>query len=611
MANKLHRHLGFWDVFCFSTGAMISSGIFILPGLAYRQSGPLVFVSYLLAGLLACLGTLSIIELATAMPKAGGDYYYITRSLGPLAGTISSIMSWMALCLKSAFAIFGIAEILFLAFGFPLMVSSLITCVFFVLLNIYGIKESAKFELALVAGLLGILLFLIVGGITKISFDNFRPLLPNGINPILATSGFVFISFGGLINIASIAEEIKNPSKNIPKGMLSSVCVVSVLYTLILIVTVGILPGDALSNSLTPIADVGRSVFGDFGFYSLSIAALLAFITTANAGILSASRYPLALSHDRLFPTFIGKLTKKGKTPFVSITLTGLIIYLSLWLDLETLVKLGSIVILTLYILSNVAVILLHEGKVQNYKPTFKIPLYPWLNILSILLFVILLFDLGLVAVEISLGLIVVAVSIYIFYGRKRHKIEYALIHVVERIINKRLTSHGLENELKNVLLQRDEVKIDRIHTLFEDATILDLNGPITADTLFEILSETIADDVHLSQKEIIKLLSDREKEGSTAITHFVAIPHIIIPGSNRFKLLVVRCLKGVKFTENNESVKAIFVLFGTQDERSFHLKVLAAIAQIVQNQFEKPWLAAKTKENLRDYLLLSERRRH
>ena len=90
---NLKRNLGFFDVFCISSGAMISSGIFILPGMAYSQAGPLVFVSYFLAGMLALMGTLSIIELATAMPKAGGDYFFITRRLGPFAGTVSSFLS--------------------------------------------------------------------------------------------------------------------------------------------------------------------------------------------------------------------------------------------------------------------------------------------------------------------------------------------------------------------------------------------------------------------------------------------------------------------------------------------------------------------------------------
>ena len=105
------KGLGFVDVFCIASGAMISSGIFVLPGLAFSLIGPAMVISYLIAGLLALIGVLSVIELATAMPKAGGDYYFLTRSLGPLVGTVSGLLSWFALSLKTAFAIFGLAEV--------------------------------------------------------------------------------------------------------------------------------------------------------------------------------------------------------------------------------------------------------------------------------------------------------------------------------------------------------------------------------------------------------------------------------------------------------------------------------------------------------------------
>ena len=126
---KLKKQLSFIDIFSIATGAMISSGIFILPGLAFSYTGPSVFVSYFLAGVLAFIGTLSIAELATAMPKAGGDYYFVTRSLGPLIGTISGLLSWFSLSLKSAFAIFGIAEVIYLFTGIHITILSVIVCI--------------------------------------------------------------------------------------------------------------------------------------------------------------------------------------------------------------------------------------------------------------------------------------------------------------------------------------------------------------------------------------------------------------------------------------------------------------------------------------------------
>jgi amino acid transporter len=611
MQNELKRELKLLDIFCLASGAMISSGIFILPGLAYAQAGPLVFISYFLAGILAFMGTLSIIELATAMPKAGGDYFFITRSLGPLVGTASSFLSWAALCLKSAFAVFGIAEILYLTFGFPVILSAFFICLFFIILNIAGVKEAAKFEVVLVVALFAIMLFLILGGAGKVSEDNFTPLMPNGFNKVLVTSGFVFISFGGLLNIASISGEVKNPTKNIPRGMMLSILAVTFVYAAILLVVVGILPKEQLTGSLTPIADTGRILFGNKGYIIISIGALLAFITTANAGIISASRYPLALSEDRLLPSAISKLTKKRKSPIVAISITGLFIFICMFLDLDDLVKLGSVVILTLYILTNIAVIVLREGKLQNYQPAFKVPLYPWINIAGIIIFAFLIIDMGLVAVEISVSLLAVAFMVYFLYGRKRHKIEFALLHLIERVINKKITDNTLEDELKKVIISRDEITIDKFHKLVEESIILDIKDKIEFGAFLQKLADEVSSEIALSKKEIIQLFKEREKEGSTVITPFVAIPHIIIPGSNNFKLAVARSMQGIKFNPEDNSLKAIFVLFGTKDERTFHLQALSAIAQIVQNpRFEQMWLGAKDKNQLRDIILLSERRR-
>jgi len=611
MKSELKKSLGFLDIFCLASGAMISSGIFILPGLAYNQAGPLAFISYFLAGILALMGTLSVIELATAMPKAGGDYFFITRSLGPLVGTVSAFLSWTALCLKSAFAVFGIAEILNLTFGFPIIVSSFFICCFFVGLNIFGVKEAAKLEVILVLGLFAIMLLLIIGGAGKISANNFTPLFPHGFNKVLATSGFVFISFGGLLNIASISGEVKNPSKNIPRGMILSVLSVAVIYAAILIVTIGILPGGKLSESLTPIADVGRILFGEIGYFIISIGALLAFITTANAGIMSASRYPLALSEDNLLPGFISILTKRKKSPVVAIFLTGCFIFICLMLDLTTLVKLGSVVILTLYILTNIAVVILREGRVQNYRPSFKVPFYPWTNIAGIALFTLLIIDMGLVAVEIGISVVVLATMIYLLYGRKKHKIEYALLHLIGKVINRHLTANVLEEELKQIIIHRDDLTIDRFHRLVETATVLDIKEKTGLDDFLAGLSEKVAREIGLTNKETAALFKQREEEGATTISPFVAIPHIIIPGQNKFKLVVARCKEGIRFTSEFDSIKAVFVLFGTKDEATFHLKVLSAIAHIVQNRnFEKAWLNAKHEHQIKDILLLSERKR-
>lgn len=608
---ELKKELSFIHVFSIAAGAMISSGIFILPGLAFVKSGPSVFLAYFIAGILALLGALSVIELATAMPRAGGDYYFVSRSMGPMAGTISGMFGWVAISLKSAFAIFGMSEVIFLISGSPLLINSLILTIFFVALNIVGVKEAARLEVALVLGLLAIMLAYIIFGYSHIEQSHYSPFLPHGTNALFATAGFVFVSFGGLISVASVAEEVKNPNRNIPLGLITAVSLVSVLYFILLYVTVGILPASVMSGSFTPLADTARIFWGSPGFIIISIAAVLAFVTTAVAGIMSASRYPMALSRDRLLPAWIGKIHPKTKTPISSLLLTGIFIFLTLLLPLDTLVKAASTIILSANILANISVIILRESKLRNYQPSFKSPWYPWLQIVTIILLGFFVVDMGLETIEISLGFFLFSGLVYLFYGRKNSEDEYAFLHLIARITNKKISSVSLEKELREILQQRDEIIQDDFDKAILDGTILDIDCETDLENFFLQAAAHLKENIPLSEEEIRVLLQAREAEDSTAITPFLAIPHIIVEGKDQFHILATRCSKGIYFSETAQTVKAIFIIIGSIDTRGKHLKALAAIAQLVQGEnFLQDWLQADSADHLRDLLLLSARKR-
>ena len=607
----LKKQLNLLDVFCIASGAMISSGIFILPGLAFSYAGPAVFISYLLAGVLALIGVLSVIELSTAMPKAGGDYYFVTRSMGPLVGTVSGVMSWFALSLKTAFAVFGIAEVVFLLTGTPILVTAAIVCAAFAILNIIGVEAAAKLEVYLVIGLLAILgIYCFVG---KLQFEpaHFRPFLPQGTNSVLSTAGFVFVAYGGLLNVATISEEVKNPKRNIPLGFLLSVLVITVLYTVVLIITVGVMDPQRLSGSLSPIADAAEQLSGKPGYILVTAAAFMAFITTANAGIMSASRYPLALSRDKLLPRIAGFVHKRYHTPVFAVGLTSVFIFCALLLDIELLVKAASTVILTANVLAALAVIIMRHSKVVNYQPSFRVPFYPVLPIIGMLFFIVLIVDMGLASIEISLGLLAASVCMYVFYGRKQAQIEYALLHLIEQVTAKELTTHALESELREILHQRDEVIDDPFDKIVKEASVLDLDGPMSRKDCFAAIAEKLALRVSCTAEQMVEMLQQRESESTTAVSSMVAIPHLVIEGEGVFRILIARCKEGVRFSDRNQAVKAIFVIVGTKDQRTLHLKSLAAIAQIVQSaHFEQYWQQVRTTDQLQDILLLSERKR-
>ena len=612
----LKKELKLPEIFSIATGAMISSGIFILPSLAFAMTGPSVFISYFIAGLLAFCGVLSVSELATAMPKAGGDYFFINRSLGAPVGTISGLLSWFALSLKSAFGIIGITAVAMLFINLPAFVWTLVgvgLTMFFVALNITGVKEAGKFQVWLVIFLMAIILAYIVFGAKSINVRHFAPFTFNGGKGVLVTAGFVFVSYGGLIKVASMSEEISNPKKNIPLGLILSLVVTIVLYTGMLIVTVGVENPSRLAdpNNLTPIANAAKKALGGFGFYSILIASMLAFVTTANAGIMAASRYPLAMSRDNLMPDLLGKVSKKYSTPIPSLLITGLFIALAILLPLDILIKVASTVVIMNYILSSLAVVILRESKIQNYRPSFKSPFYPWVQIVSIIAFLFLIFDMGLYPILISCGLILLGLGVYVFYGRKKEHSEYAFLHLIERVMNKKLTSYNLEGELKSILYERDDITKDKFDTLIENSKVIDLEEATTLEELFAIIAEYLENSLHISTEDILQKLHDRESQSSTALTPFVAIPHLIVEDGDIFEIMLIRSKLGVKFSEEQQDVKAIFVLAGPMAERHIHLKSLSAIAQIVQSkEFEAKWLTANQKTNLRDIVLLGERRR-
>ncbi len=612
----LKKALKLPEIFSIATGAMISSGIFILPGLAFAMTGPSEFVSYFIAGLLAFAGVLSVSELATAMPKAGGDYFFINRSLGASVGTISGLLSWFALSLKSAFGIIGIMSVAKLFIDLPASMWSIVgifITLFFVSLNISGVKEAGKFQVALVIGLISIMMIYIIGGISSIQVQHFEPFVFNGGKGVLIAAGFVFVSYGGLIKVASMSEEITNPKRNIPLGLISSLVVTIILYTGMLIVTVGIENSQRLADpsNLTPIANAAKLFLGNFGFYMILIASMLAFITTANAGIMSASRYPMAMSRDNLMPKALGYISPKHGTPMISLIITGIFIVFAILLPLDILIKAASTVVIMNYILSNLSVIILRESKIQNYRPSFKAPLYPWTQILAIFAFIMLIFDMGLYPILISFGLIIFGFIVYLLYGKKKEHNEYAFLHLIERVMNKKLTSYNLEGELKSILYERDDITKDKFDNLIEEAVVIDIVEDTSMDQLFAIIAEQLEKSLTVSKEDILRKLHDREVQASTALTPFVAIPHLIVEKEDSFEIILIRAKDGIKFSEEQTEVKAIFVLAGSMSERNIHLKSLSAIAQIVQNkEFEKKWLNASRKKNLKDIILLGERRR-
>ncbi len=531
--------------------------------------------------------------------------------MGAGVGTVAGLLSWFSLSLKSAFALVGLVAFAQLIMPMNTHITAVLLALLFVGLNLIGVKEAARLQVGLVFLLFGLMLFYIVRGLPEMNIRHFESFAPNGLTAVFSTVGFVFVSYGGVLKIASVAEETKNPGRTIPLGMILSLVAVSVLYTVIVFVTSGILAADQLNGSLTPISDGANAIMGSAGRFALSTAAVLAFMTTANAGIMAASRYLLALSRDRQLPPSLGRLDKRTQIPTISVLVTGGLVVLAVFVKLKILVEAASLVFMLSFMLSNASVIVLRESRLQGYRPKFEAPLYPWLQITGIIGLAFIILEMGEEAFLISASLIVIGFCTYWSYGRKRVQSESALVHLLQRITAKELVNRSLESELRDIVRQRDQIVGDTFDGLIEAGVVLDLDGPMTRDDFFMQAANELTQRLNVDTKILMKQFIDREQESSTVLSPGLAIPHIIIEGEKKFDILVARVRAGVYFSPEAPHVHAVFILLGTKDERNVHLRALSAIAQIaMEKQFGQRWFAARGTTDIRNMLLLSTRRR-
>ena len=466
MADKLKKNLKLLDVYAMSTGAMFSSGLFLLPGLAAGFSGDSIYLAYLAAGFLILPAMYCIAELSTAMPKAGGTYYFLDRAMGPLMGTIGGLGSWIAVVFKSAFALVGMGAYLSIYLDLPFTILAIILTLVFGLVNVIGAKETTLLQRILVGALVVILAAFIIFGLTEVEGISAlepngedQPFFRSGVVGFISTIGLVFVSYAGLTKVASVAEEVENPDVNIPLGMTLSLATATIIYTLGTLILINVLDQPALEESLTPVADAGE-VFLDWVPYDLGVilivvAAIAAFASTGNAGIMSASRYPYAMAKDKLVPAKLAELGRFGTpTKSVAMTVLAMIVVLAVF-DVEAVAKLASAFQLVLFSLICIAVIVMRESRIDSYKPGFRVPFYPWLPIAGVLIAMWLISEMGLLAIGFTAALLIGCIAWYRFYASDDLERRGAIFHVHQRLGEQKFV--GLERELMTIIHDRTQ----------------------------------------------------------------------------------------------------------------------------------------------------------
>jgi len=418
--KDLERDLGLPAVLAISIGAMIGSGIFILPALALEIAGPAVILAYALAGVLVVPAALSKSELATAMPEAGGTYIYIERGMGPLLGTIAGVGTWFSLSFKGALALVGGVPYLLLLVDLPLKPVALGLATVLILINLVGAKQTGLLQVVIVVVMLAALGWFTAASAGSVQGGNFAGFLDDGPGGVFAATGLVFVSYAGVTKVASIAEEIEDPGRNVPLGILGSLAFTTLLYVGVVAVLVGVTDPGSVAGSRTPVAVAAKATLGWAGVNAVILAAILALVSTANAGILSSSRYPFAMSRDDLAPPSLASVSERFGTPTTAITLTGAVLLaLIAFVDVLAIAKLASAFQITVFALVNLAPIAFRASDAA-YDPEFTSPLYPWMQVFGVVTGALLLTQMGPVAIGGAVLITGGSVVWYVAYVRGR-----------------------------------------------------------------------------------------------------------------------------------------------------------------------------------------------
>ncbi len=620
MPDSLKKNLTLFDVYAMSTGAMFSSGLFLLPGLAAGLTGDSVYLAYFVAGLLILPAMYSMAELSTAMPKAGGTYYFLDRAMGPLMGTIGGLGSWVAVVFKSAFALVGMGAYLSLYLDISFTLLAIILTVAFGVLNIVGAKETTLLQRLLVSSLVVILTAFIILGVSEV--DGASGFTPNGDDQeffrsglvgFVSTIGLVFVSYAGLTKVASVAEEIENPDRNIPLGMTLSLATATIIYTLGTLILINTLDQAELEESLTPVADAGEVfldwVPADLGVVLIVVAAIAAFASTGNAGILSASRYPYAMGKDKLIPSTLAELGRFG-TPAKSVVMTvASMIVVLLVFDVEAVAKLASAFQLVLFALICIAVIVMRESRIDSYKPGFRAPLYPWLQIAGVLIALWLISEMGALAIAFTAALLLGCVAWYRWYASENVVRRGAIFHVHQRLGEQKY--EGLERELMTIIHDRTEDENLSYEALIARSAVLDLQTGAFDNTGLATLVQETARQRFVDGDEVAEAITDSLAfrpvgEGvfmSIVLAKDIGQPELVVC---RFGRDVDMSVVDVDFViDDLDDAHTLLFLVSPGQPVGLDLRLAGHIAEVVQSdQFTDRWLRATNEKALNAVLM-------
>ena len=402
-----------WDATAISIGAIIGGGIFVVTGIVAGLAGSAVVISMLLAAAIASITALSFAELSSWLPVEGSVYEYTRRLVSPFAGFLAGWMWIVSNTFGGAAVSLGFAYYFTEALPvvFPNILAALV-CLAFTALNYVGVRRSALLNNILVSIKLLILCLFIIYGMFFIKLTNFEPFLPLQ-NGVLFGAYFIFFAYGGFARAAVIGEEVKNAKKTVPKAILLSLVISTIIYIFVGLVAVGLIGSNSLKESTSPLTLAIGATGNQWVQQIISIGGLVATSSVLLTAILGVSRMAFSMARQKDLPTLMCKVHKRFGTPHVSIWIVGIITtLLVLFADLTEVVAVSTFTLLFTYCFANLSALKLKKENRLYPK------IFPTLGLCTCLILMIAVYAIATPAWV--AGIVFLAIGTVYYYMRKK-----------------------------------------------------------------------------------------------------------------------------------------------------------------------------------------------
>jgi APA family basic amino acid/polyamine antiporter len=352
--GQLKRTLGLFDTALLSLGAIIGAGIFVVTGFASQIAGPSLIFSVIIAGIVAAFTGVSASQLVKAFPIEGGEYEYAYRTLSPFLAFLSGWMWCLNKIVTDSVIALGLATYASLFLPIHIKAIALLVIGLATAINYRGILATSKTINLLTTIKLGILLLFAFAGIFNVKMSNYLPFFPNGISGMLQSAAIIFFAYVGFIRPIYVVEEVKQPERNVPKGIFLGLLISMFVYFLVTFVAIGLVGSRSLGSTDSPLALAISSINFPFGTQLIIFGATLATFSVLIGDLLGLSRMLFAMGRKEDLPKWLGSIEKYSQNPRNAVLFSGLAIGIpSLFFDLRGLVQVASFLILVYFALLN------------------------------------------------------------------------------------------------------------------------------------------------------------------------------------------------------------------------------------------------------------------